>query len=142
MCVDKAYQQCILLRLVHDFNSFHDSLAGPNSCLLSRMVKAYAEVRLLVIEFRCSVCHIVIGLPECPTQALLHVLHMSWYISLGLASLDYCESCWYIVLMGRKPTFKMVHLKNVDLMYCGTLVCKVDTFLIALRAQGLCCSIF
>ena len=28
MCMDKAYQQCILLRLLHDFNSFNDTLAG------------------------------------------------------------------------------------------------------------------
>jgi hypothetical protein len=142
MCMDTAYQQCILLRLVHDFNSFNDTLAVPNSCLLSRMFKAYAEVRLLVIEFRYSLCLMVIGLPDCPTQALLIVLNMSWYVSLGLTSLDYCESCGYIVLMGRKPTFKMVHLKNGDLMYCGTVICKVDTFLIALCEQDLCCSFF
>jgi hypothetical protein len=43
-----------------------------------------------------------VGLPDCPTQALLHVLHMSKYISLGLASLDFCEICSYIVLVGEK----------------------------------------
>ena len=42
-------QQSILLPLEHGFSNFSVSSAGPNSCLLSRMCVAYAEVELLFL---------------------------------------------------------------------------------------------
>jgi len=47
------------------------------------MCNAYAEIGLLVLMFRvCSICLVVIDLPNCPTYEILRVLHLSLYIPL------------------------------------------------------------
>ena len=62
--------------LVQGFNIFIVSSAGPNSCVLSNVSVAYGDVGLLLCMYpMCSLCLIVIGLPDCPTYALLQVLH-------------------------------------------------------------------
>jgi len=55
----------------------------PYSCLLLSMCNAYAEIGLLVFLYHvCSVCLIIIDLPDCPTYELLQVLRLSLYIPL------------------------------------------------------------
>jgi hypothetical protein len=48
-CMYSASQQFILVPFVHGFNNFNVSSTGPNSCLLSSMGIAYAEVGLLCL---------------------------------------------------------------------------------------------
>ena len=85
----------------------------PYSCLLSNVLcSAYAEVGLLVLIWRmCSLCLMVIDIPDCPMYALLQVLHFSWYIPLGFVLVGLSVSCWYIVSVSGKAMFKLVCLK-------------------------------
>ena len=103
MCTNRASQQFIFVPFLQGFNSFSVSYTEPNSCLLSKMCMAYAEVGMLFLMYhRCSLCLTVIDLPDCPPYVLLHVLHLSWYSPLVLVLLGFCESCCSIVLVGQK----------------------------------------
>jgi len=62
--------------LLHGFSNFSVCFPRPYSCLLFNMCNAYAEVELLVLIYHvCSLCLMVIDLPDCPMNALLQVLH-------------------------------------------------------------------
>jgi hypothetical protein len=65
----------------------------------------------------------------------LHVLHLSWYIPLGLAVSGFCDTCWYLVLEGRRAVFRLVCLNRlVILCIVGLWYVKVTHFL-------LCCCV-
>ena len=109
MCMNEASQQFIFVPFPQGFNSFSFSSAGPNSCHLSKMCMAFAEMGLLFHMYRrCSLCLEVFDPPDCPMWVLLHILLLSWYIPLGLVLLGFCESCCSIVLVGRKGVMMLV----------------------------------
>jgi hypothetical protein len=86
----------------------------PYSCLLFNTCSAYAEVGLLVLIYSmCSLCLIVIDLPDCPIYALLQVLHLSWNIPLGFVLISLSISCWYIMFVVQKAMFKLLCLKGL-----------------------------
>jgi len=66
----------------------------------------------------CSLCLMVIGLPDCPTYFLLHVLHFTPYIPLGFLFCVFSASCWYIVFVA------------LNAMRTSVLLNKLVTFLI------------
>jgi hypothetical protein len=69
---------------LHGCNSFRVLSAVPYSCMLFSIWVAYAEVVLLALMYRiCSLCLVVMGLPDCPTYFMLHVLQLISYIPLG-----------------------------------------------------------
>jgi hypothetical protein len=73
----------------------------PCSCLLSKKCNTYADMGLFVLVYRmCSWCLIVIDLPVCPTNELLHVLHCSLYIPQQnvLVCGTLSRNCLYTVL--------------------------------------------
>ena len=51
MCMNKASQQFIFVPFLQGFNSFSVSSAEPNSCLLSKMCTAYAEVGINIFKY-------------------------------------------------------------------------------------------
>ena len=63
----------------------------------------------------CSLCLIVIDLPNCPTHALLQVLHLSLYIPLGfvLVLTNLSVSCRCIVFLACRAIFKLDCLKRL-----------------------------
>jgi len=70
------------------------------------MCSVYAKVGLLVhIYHICSLCLIVIDIPDCPMNALLQVLHFSWYIPLGFMLVGLSVIFWYIVFVAQKAMF-------------------------------------
>jgi predicted RND superfamily exporter protein len=74
----RASQQFILVPLLQAFNNSSVSSAVPYLCLLFSTFNAYAEIGLLVLMYRvCSLCLVVIYLPDCPTYELLQVLYLS-----------------------------------------------------------------
>jgi len=52
------------------------------------------------------------GIPDCPTYALLHVLHFSLYIPLGLVLLCCLDNCCCKVLVALNAIFKSVCLNR------------------------------
>jgi hypothetical protein len=56
---------------------------------------------------------IFIGLSDCPTQAVLHVLHFISYIPPGFVLSDFCDSCWYMVLLALKAILMLVFLNRL-----------------------------
>jgi hypothetical protein len=61
-------QWFIFLLFLHACTSFRVSLAVPFSCLLFSICVAYAETGLLVLMYLiCSLCLVVMCLPDCPT---------------------------------------------------------------------------
>ena len=93
-CIYSASQQFIRDPFWHAFSSWNVSSVIPYSCLFSHICAAYADVEFLVLmHLICSLYHIFIALPECPTYALLHILHFSLYIPLGLLQIHFYESC-------------------------------------------------
>jgi hypothetical protein len=78
---------------------------------------------------------VVIGLPDCPMSDRLQVLHLSWYIPLGLLVSGFCDNCCYIVLKGRRAIFRLVYLNRlVILCIAGLWYVNVTHFL-------LCCCV-
>jgi hypothetical protein len=63
----------------------------------------------------CSLCLLVIELPECPTYELLQVLHLSLYILLEfvLVLTILSVSCRCIVFVARRAMFKLKCLKRL-----------------------------
>jgi len=92
--INKVSQQFIWPPFVHVFNSCSFSSFGPNSCLFCSMWVAYADCGLFVLIYlMCSLYLVLMALPDCPTYAILHVLHISLYIPLGFwALLGFCSS--------------------------------------------------
>jgi len=60
----------------------------------------------------CSLCLMPTDLPVCPTYALLHVLHFSSYIPLGLVLFCFSEYCCCKVLVALNAIFKSVCLNR------------------------------
>ena len=82
-------------------------------------------------------CLTVIGLPDCPTYALLYVLHFSWYIPLRFVFLSLSVSCWCIVFVVRKAKFRLVFLNRLVTFRTSELqYVKVTQFML------FCCSIY
>ena len=52
------------------------------------------------------------GLPDCPMYALLHVLHFSLYIPLGLVLFCFLDNCCCKVLVALNAIFKSVCLNR------------------------------
>ena len=73
------------------------------------MCNEYAENGLLVLIYRmCSLCLVVIDLPNCPTYALLQVLLLSLYVSLEfvLVLTNLSVICRCIEFVARRAIFK------------------------------------
>ena len=47
----------------------------------------------------CSLCLVVMGVPDCPTYFLLHVLHFILYVPLGFLFFVFSANCCYIVFV-------------------------------------------
>ena len=114
--MSRVSQQFILVPLLHGFNNFSVSSAVLYSCLLFSMCNAYTKIGLLVFMNRvCSLRLVVIDLSDCPTYALLQVLHLSLSIPLEcllvLAILS--VSCRCMVFVARRAIFKLNCLKRL-----------------------------
>jgi len=81
---------------------------------------------LLRIYLMCSLCLTVIDLPDCPTQALLQVLHFSRYMPLGLGFLFLL----LIYCIGRSEGyFNVISSEYVNyFVYSWTVLCEGDPF--------------
>jgi len=60
----------------------------------------------------CSLCLMSMDLPDCPTYALLHVLHFSLYIPLGFLLFCFSDNCCCKVLVALNAIFKPVCLNR------------------------------
>jgi len=79
ICIYRASQQFMWFPFWHFLSSFRVSSFVPYLCLLFEMCAAYAEVGLFdLIYLMCSLNLTPIAPPDCPTYALLHVLHFSF----------------------------------------------------------------
>jgi hypothetical protein len=63
----------------------------------------------------CSLCLVFIDLPDCPTYALLQVLHLSLYVPLEfvLVWTVLSVSCQCIEFVARRAVFKLDFLKKL-----------------------------
>ena len=115
ICTQNDSQQFILFPLLHGFSSSIIWSAFPNSCLLFRMINAYAESGLFVFTYLvCSRCRILIYLPVWPTYELLHILHFNIVMPLGCISFSgiLSRSWLYIMLIVQKVIFNLVFLNK------------------------------
>jgi len=110
------------------------------SYLLSKMCAAYAEVELFDLMYlMCSLNLMPIALPDCPTYTLLHVLHFSSYIPLGLSCVCLAFSCCCIVLVACKAIFKSVCLNRLDIFLTNGLKYVNITHLFHRVVVSCCC---
>jgi hypothetical protein len=76
------------------------------------------------------------GLPDCPTYFLLHVIHFNSYIPLGFLFCVFSANCWYIVfvalnairisvLLNKLVTFLIIGLWDVNVthFFCTYFSC-------------------
>jgi len=59
-----------------------------------------------------SLCLMPMNLPDCPTYALLHVLHFNLYIPLGLLLFSFSDNCCCKVSVALNAIFKSVCLNR------------------------------
>jgi len=117
----------------------------PYSCLLLSMCNAYAEIGLLVFLYHvCSVCLIIIDLPDCPTYELLQVLRLSLYIPLEfvLILVILSVSCWCIVFVARRNIFNLECLKRLVIFRGSGLWYENVTHFLACVVVGSFCFCF
>ena len=67
---------------------------------------------LVLMYFICYLCLMPMDLPDCPTYALIHVLHFSLYIPLGLELFCFSDNCCCKVLVALNAIFKSVCLNR------------------------------
>jgi len=60
----------------------------------------------------CSLCLMPMDLPDCPTYALLRVLHFSLYIPLGLVLFCVSDNCCCKMSVALNAIFKSVCLNR------------------------------
>jgi hypothetical protein len=134
------FSQFIFCPFLHGCISFRVFFAVPYSCLLFKICAAYAEVVLLDLMCRiCSLCLVVMGLPDCPTYFLLHVLHFISYIPLGFLFCVFSANCWYIVfvalnamrisvLLNKLVTLHIIGLWYVNVTHCFCICLSCVSF--------------
>jgi hypothetical protein len=123
ICINSVSQQFILVPLLHGFFSFNVH-SVCKFVLIVQYMHWYADIWLLFqMQRRCSLCLIVIGLPDCPMYTLLHVLQLILYVPVGFTLLGLCESCWYIVWVDRNAVFRLVCLNRLVTLRINGLQC-------------------
>ena len=73
----------------------------------------------------------------CTLVGILYVLHFRWYIPLRFVFLSLSVSCWFIVFVVRKATFRLVFLNRLVTFRTSELqYLKVSHFVL------FCCSVY
>jgi hypothetical protein len=129
-CMYNDSQISILAPFWQCFSNCSVAVAVPYSCLLCRICVAWADVGLLPLMYLvCSLCLVLIDLPDCPTYTFLNVLQFILYTPGGSLFLVFYESCWNIVFVFLKAIFWIGVFEEAGyFIYCRAVESKFDTY--------------